>query len=70
MRIELNKRLMRKAGQFIPEVNRTSGEKECKIELATHYLNKATRIRDILLHELIHAANWMIDENQDDDDHG
>jgi len=57
-----NKKLKSTAGRCrmgICKDNRLS-KKFC-IELAPHILTSGQRLRDTFLHELIHAANWMID---------
>jgi len=40
-----------------------NSKRKFMIELAPHILDRGQRLRDTLLHEMIHAANWIIDEN-------
>ncbi|CBY38101.1 unnamed protein product [Oikopleura dioica] len=63
MTIVWNKHLRSTAGRCRSGVDIATAKKKSSVELAPHILDTAPRIRDTLLHELIHAANWIIDED-------
>ena len=62
MEIYWNKNLRSTAGRCRSGIDKESRARKCRVELAPHILDRAGRLRDTLLHELIHAANWIIDQ--------
>ena len=58
--------LNKTAGRCImKKIRRQAGkveDRECSIELASKVLTSADRLRDTLIHELCHAAVWLINE--------
>jgi hypothetical protein len=62
MEIYWNKNLRSTAGRCRSGIDRENLARKCKLEFAPHILDNAQRLRDTMLHELIHAANWIIDE--------
>ncbi|ESO93762.1 hypothetical protein LOTGIDRAFT_105193, partial [Lottia gigantea] len=66
MSITWNKRLLRTAGYCA--YKRCHGKHVARIELSTKVCDNAERVRDTLIHELCHAAVWML--NQRTDGHG
>lgn len=69
--IEWNERIRQTAGFcYNRRLTRRSGivERHCRIVLATKILDHACRLRDTLLHEMCHAATWIV--NNVADGHG
>lgn len=64
MEIYWNKNLRSTAGRCRSGFDKETRARKCQIELAPHILDRAGRLRDTLLHEMIHAANWVIDQVQ------
>ena len=52
--------LLKTAGRCRLKEDRKNHEKFCEIELATKVLTSADRVRDTLIHEMCHAASWII----------
>ena len=63
MKLTWSKRLNKTAGRCI--CKRQGKERWCEIELATKVLTSADRLRDTLIHEMCHAAAWIIAEYSD-----
>lgn len=63
MTIVWNKYLRSTAGRCRSGLDAVTVMRKCQVELAPHILDTASRLRDTLLHELVHAANWIIDED-------
>ncbi|KAM4026798.1 germ cell nuclear acidic protein-like [Anomaloglossus baeobatrachus] len=61
MEISWNKRLRRKAGRT--GYRKKNGERRTIIQLADKICDSADRLRDTLIHEMCHAAGWVIDGN-------
>ncbi|KAK6172504.1 hypothetical protein SNE40_016140 [Patella caerulea] len=61
-----NKRLLRTAGYCA--YKRVNGQHVSRIELSTKVCDTPERVRDTLIHELCHAAVWML--NKQTDGHG
>ena len=59
-----SKTLNKTAGRCICKRIRQAGrvDRECSIELASKVLTSADRLRDTLIHEMCHAAVWLINE--------
>ena len=66
MQITWNKRLLCTAGQFISDKT----DKNCNIELSPSLCLDPARLRDVLLHELCHAAVFCFNDNKDSGTHG
>lgn len=62
MEIYWNKNLRSTAGRCRSGMDREDKSRKCRVEFAPHILDTASRLRDTMLHELIHAANWLIDK--------
>ena len=59
MAIKWNPRLSKTAGRCYSRRDK-NGVRRCEIELSTKVINSADRLRDTLIHELCHAACWII----------
>ena len=59
--ITWNARLTRTAGYCRHFTNRENGTFESRIELSAKIVDTPCRLRDTLVHELCHAATWVID---------
>ncbi|XP_071969718.1 germ cell nuclear acidic protein-like [Engystomops pustulosus] len=59
MDISWNKRLRRTSGRTGYQLN--NGEREAFIQLSDKVCDSAERLRDTLIHELCHAACWILD---------
>ena len=64
MEVIWNKNLRSTSGRCRSGKDRETGRLKCSIELAPHILDTGARLRDTFLHELIHAANWLIDRDR------
>ena len=58
MQITWNKRMTKTAGFCY--YSKSLGTRKCRIELSDKVIDSIDRIRDTLIHELCHAAAWMI----------
>ncbi|KAK7445504.1 hypothetical protein BaRGS_00040344 [Batillaria attramentaria] len=63
LEIEWKNRLLKTAGFCIQE--NIDDRREAHIELASKVCDTPERIRDVLVHELCHAASWLIDGVRD-----
>ncbi len=45
--------------------NRETGQRFCRIEMSSKVLDDSERLRDTLIHEICHAAVWIISEEND-----
>lgn len=61
MELSWSKRLTSTAGKTI--LSRRSGAYTAKIELSSKILDRESRLRSTLLHEMCHAAAWIFDKN-------
>ncbi|KAL4230378.1 hypothetical protein ACF0H5_010760 [Mactra antiquata] len=69
MSVTWNKRLLRTAGYCAYKKNtKNPDDRTARIELSTKVCDTAERLRDTLIHELCHAAVWLI--NGVNDGHG
>ncbi|CAC5414579.1 Acidic repeat-containing protein [Mytilus coruscus] len=59
-----NKRLLKTAGYCVNKTNREA-IKTCQIELSIKVCDSAERTRDTLIHELCHAAVWVLNGVKD-----
>jgi len=56
-----NKRLLRTAGFCAYKKNRANPEdRTARIELSTKVCDSGERVRDTLIHEMCHAAVWLL----------
>lgn len=55
-----NTRLLKTAGYCAYKKDKLSEKKTCRIELSVKVCDSAERLRDTLIHELCHAAVWII----------
>ena len=60
MVIEWNQRIRGSAGYC--QLRRDSKNRYCKIILSNKVVDTADRLRDTLIHEMCHAAVWLIDK--------
>jgi len=58
LQITWNKRMTKTAGYCY--YSKSLGVQKCRIELSEKVIDSAERIRDTLIHELCHAATWLI----------
>lgn len=64
--IEWNKRLLRTAGYCTyKKSSKNPEDRSVRIELSTKVCDSAERVRDTLIHELCHAAVWLINGTRD-----
>ncbi|XP_062514094.1 germ cell nuclear acidic protein-like isoform X2 [Corticium candelabrum] len=63
--ITWNKRLTNTAGKTI-SLRASDGRRMAKIELSCKVCDRYDRLRDTLIHEMCHAATWLIDGNRRD----
>jgi len=59
-------RLTHTAGRCHCKRRLMNQERWCKVELSTKILDSCDRLRDTMIHELCHAAVWIISEENDD----
>ncbi|XP_052431245.1 germ cell nuclear acidic protein isoform X3 [Carassius gibelio] len=60
-----NKKMRKTAGYCISGQERGSGERYARIELSVKVCDSADRLRDTLVHEMCHAATWLINSVRD-----
>lgn len=66
--LEWNERMRGTAGFcYCRKITRRTGivERTVRITLATKILDSADRLRDTLVHEMCHAATWVVNEVSD-----
>lgn len=63
LNIVWNKKLTTTAGRFIAKANRNIETKSI-IQLSDKVLTSADRLRCTLIHEMCHAATWIIDKDR------
>ncbi|XP_007957143.1 acidic repeat-containing protein [Orycteropus afer afer] len=64
--IRWNKKMLRTAGLCTTgETNNPKKERYAKIEIALKVCDSADRLRDTLIHEICHAASWLLDGVRD-----
>ncbi|CAL8305418.1 unnamed protein product [Arctogadus glacialis] len=65
MSVTWNKKLRKTAGYCISGQERAGGKRYTRIELSDKVCDSADRLRDTLVHEMCHAATWMINGVRD-----
>ena len=66
MKIEWKNRLTKTAGRTYNRLERHDGKVEHRsnIDLSTKVLDSPGKLRNTLLHEMCHSANWVIDNSK------
>uniref|UniRef100_A0A8C6TAN7 Germ cell nuclear acidic peptidase n=1 Tax=Neogobius melanostomus TaxID=47308 RepID=A0A8C6TAN7_9GOBI len=65
MSLTWNKKMRKTAGYCITGQERGGGNRYARIELSEKVCDSADRLRDTLIHELCHAATWLINGVRD-----
>uniref|UniRef100_A0A8C9RI89 Germ cell nuclear acidic peptidase n=1 Tax=Scleropages formosus TaxID=113540 RepID=A0A8C9RI89_SCLFO len=65
MSVTWNKKMRKTAGYCITGQDRSSGSRYARIELSEKVCDSADRLRDTLVHEMCHAATWLINGVRD-----
>ncbi|XP_068446116.1 germ cell nuclear acidic protein [Clinocottus analis] len=65
MSVTWNKKMRKTAGYCITGQERGGGNRYARIELSEKVCDSADRLRDTLIHEMCHAATWMINGVRD-----
>ncbi|KAJ8390069.1 hypothetical protein AAFF_G00110830 [Aldrovandia affinis] len=65
MSVSWNKKLRKTAGYCITGQERAGGSRYARIQLSEKVCDSADRLRDTLVHEMCHAATWLINEVRD-----
>ncbi|XP_044220593.1 acidic repeat-containing protein isoform X1 [Thunnus albacares] len=65
MSVTWNKKLRKTAGHCISGQERGGGSRYARIELSEKVCDSADRLRDTLIHEMCHAATWLINGVRD-----
>uniref|UniRef100_A0A8C1YDU6 Acidic repeat-containing protein-like n=1 Tax=Cyprinus carpio TaxID=7962 RepID=A0A8C1YDU6_CYPCA len=65
MSVTWNKKMRKTAGYCISGQERGTGERYARIELSVKVCDSADRLRDTLVHEMCHAATWLINNVRD-----
>lgn len=65
MSITWNKKMRKTAGYCISGQERGTGNRYARIELSVKVCDSADRLRDTLVHEMCHAATWLINNVRD-----
>ncbi|KAJ4945493.1 hypothetical protein JOQ06_023177 [Pogonophryne albipinna] len=65
MSVTWNKKLRKTAGYCITGQERGGGNRYARIELSEKVCDSADRLRDTLIHEMCHAATWLINSVRD-----
>ncbi|XP_033976952.1 acidic repeat-containing protein isoform X2 [Trematomus bernacchii] len=65
MSVIWNKKLRKTAGYCITGQQRGGGNRYARIELSEKVCDSADRLRDTLIHEMCHAATWLINGVRD-----
>ncbi|XP_061643329.1 germ cell nuclear acidic protein isoform X1 [Phyllopteryx taeniolatus] len=65
MSVTWNKKMRQTAGYCITGQERGSGDRYARIELSEKVCDSADRLRDTLIHEMCHAATWLINGVRD-----
>ncbi|XP_056295901.1 germ cell nuclear acidic protein isoform X2 [Pseudoliparis swirei] len=60
MSVTWNKKMRKTAGYCITGQERCGGNRHARIELSEKVCDSADRLRDTLIHEMCHAATWLI----------
>ncbi|CAN9514863.1 unnamed protein product [Ophioblennius macclurei] len=65
MSVSWNKKLRKTAGYCVTGQERGGGNRYARIELSEKVCDSADRLRDTLIHEMCHAATWLINNVRD-----
>ncbi|KAM6977838.1 germ cell nuclear acidic protein [Aplochiton taeniatus] len=65
MSVTWNKKMRKTAGYCITGQERGGGNRYARIELSEKVCDSADRLRDTLVHEMCHAATWLINSVRD-----
>ncbi|XP_070819028.1 germ cell nuclear acidic protein [Chaetodon trifascialis] len=65
MSVTWNKKMRKTAGYCITGRERGGGSRYARIQLSEKVCDSADRLRDTLIHEMCHAATWLINGVQD-----
>ncbi|XP_068571492.1 germ cell nuclear acidic protein [Cebidichthys violaceus] len=65
MSVTWNKKMRKTAGYCITGQERGGGNRYARIELSEKVCDSADRLRDTLIHEMCHAATWVINGMRD-----
>ncbi|XP_027756537.1 acidic repeat-containing protein [Empidonax traillii] len=65
MEIIWNKKMRKTAGYCVTGQTRPEGKRYARIELSEKVCDSADRLRDTLIHEVCHAATWLINGVRD-----
>nr|XP_061793272.1 germ cell nuclear acidic protein-like [Nerophis lumbriciformis] len=65
MSVTWNKKMRKTAGYCITGQERAGGSRYARIELSEKVCDSADRLRDTLIHEMCHAATWLINGVRD-----
>ncbi|XP_034037214.1 acidic repeat-containing protein [Thalassophryne amazonica] len=65
MSLTWNKKMRKTAGYCVTGQERGGGSRYAKIELSEKVCDSAERLRDTLIHEMCHAATWLINGVRD-----
>ncbi|KAG1935544.1 acidic repeat-containing protein [Pimephales promelas] len=65
MSVTWNKKMRKTAGYCVSGQERGTGKRYARIELSDKVCDSADRLRDTLVHELCHAATWLINNVRD-----
>ncbi|XP_062856398.1 germ cell nuclear acidic protein isoform X2 [Trichomycterus rosablanca] len=65
MSIKWNTKMRKTAGYCITGQERVTGQRYARIELSVKVCDSADRLRDTLVHEMCHAATWLINNVRD-----
>nr|XP_057919747.1 germ cell nuclear acidic protein [Doryrhamphus excisus] len=65
MSVTWNKKMRKTAGYCITGQERKTGNRYARIELSEKVCDSADRLRDTLIHEMCHAATWLINGVRD-----
>ncbi|XP_054453839.1 germ cell nuclear acidic protein [Anoplopoma fimbria] len=65
MSVTWNKKMRKTAGYCITGQERCGGNRYARIELSEKVCDSADRLRDTLIHEMCHAATWLINGVRD-----
>ncbi|XP_008298073.1 germ cell nuclear acidic protein [Stegastes partitus] len=65
MSVTWNKKMRKTAGYCITGQERSGGNRYARIELSEKVCDSADRLRDTLIHEMCHAATWLINGVRD-----
>ncbi|KAL6479988.1 hypothetical protein MHYP_G00110210 [Metynnis hypsauchen] len=65
MSVTWNTKMRKTAGYCVTGQERVTGQRYARIELSVKVCDSADRLRDTLVHEMCHAATWLINNVRD-----